>query len=226
MKITLIIEKYINSITADEFHRYKSWDNCHQAFNVPKQVEIHALELAFYLASWGMYRGSSGLLQKNHLIHKGAVSILFSKENQKLKCNKTNEVTKENINEILQLKNRLASHYSSIYFSKGYDNQKPISPTDTLLSKIILGTLGCVPAYDRYFIDGLREMNMEHTSFTILSLMELFDFIDNNKPEIENAQAFIKRHTQNHYPFMKILDMYFWQIGFNKEWEEKIQKKG
>jgi hypothetical protein len=215
--ISPIIEKYLSGITADEFHRYKSWDNCFQAFMVSKQSEIHVLELAFYLASWGMYRGSSGLLQKNHLIHKGAVDIVFSKSNQKLKCNETTEIKKENIKAILSVKDELAEHYSSIYFTKGADMPKPISPTDTLLSKIMLGTLGCVPAYDRYFIDGLKEMKMEHTGFNEASLNELFNFIDNNKKEIDQAQKLIKTKTQRHYPLMKILDMYFWQIGYDKE---------
>ncbi len=84
LNIIPTIEKYLNGITADEFHRYKSWDNCHKSFNVSTQTDIHTLELAFYLASWGMYRGSSGLLQKNHFIHKGAVDILFSIDGQKL----------------------------------------------------------------------------------------------------------------------------------------------
>lgn len=220
-----IIAKYLLGITADEFHRYKSWDNCFQAFSVSKQSEIQILELAFYLASWGMYRGSSGLLQKNHLIHKGAVDIVSLKTNQKLKCNETSEIKKENIKAILSVKDELAEHYSSIYFIKGADKPKPISPTDTLLSKIMLGTLGCVPAYDRYFIDGLKEMKMKHTGFNEASLNELFNFINGNKKEIDLAQKLIKTKTQRHYPLMKILDMYFWQIGYDKEVKEKKQKK-
>jgi hypothetical protein len=220
-----IIAKYLSGITADEFHRYKSWDNCFQAFSVAKKSEIQILELAFYLASWGMYRGSSGLLQKNHLIHKGAVDIVFSNTNQKLKCNEATEIKKENIKAILSVKDELAKHYNSIYFTKGADKPKRISPTDTLLSKIMLGTLGCVPAYDRYFIDGLKEMEMRHSSFNEASLNELFHFIDDNKKEIEQAQRLIKTQTPRHYPLMKILDMYFWQIGYDKEVKEKKQKK-
>jgi hypothetical protein len=225
-KINSNIEKYLSGITTDEFHRYKSWDNCFQAFSVSKQLEIQVLELAFYLASWGMYRGSSGLLQKNHLIHKGAVDIVFSKTNQKLKCKQTTEIKRENIKATLAVKDELAKHYSSIFFTKGADKPKPISPTDTLLSKIMLGTLGCVPAYDRYFIDGLKEMEMKHSGFNEASLNELFNFIDDNKKEIDQAQKLIKTKTQRHYPLMKILDMYFWQIGYDKEVKEKKQKKG
>ena len=217
MKFISTIEKYLNAIISDEFHRYKSWDNCHEAFNVGKQTEIHTLELAFYLASWGMYRGSSGLLQKNHLIHKGTVDILFSDKSLKLKCNQTNEVNRNKINEILELKGKLADHYSKIYFTKGTGNPKTITPTDTLLSKILLGTLGCIPAYDRYFIDGLKEMRIKHFIFNDISLNELFDFIDRNKTEIDAAQKLILAKTKRHYPVMKIVDMYFWQIGYDRE---------
>ena len=53
------------------------------------------------------------------------------------------------------------------------------------------------------------------------SLNELFNFIDNNKNEIDQAQKLIKTKTQRHYPLMKILDMYFWQIGYDKEGNKK-----
>lgn len=225
MEITPTIEKYLNGIKTDKFHRYKSWDNCHKSFSVSTQTDIHILELAFYLASWGMYRGSSGLLQKNHFIHKGAVDILFSNEGQKLKCNSMNESAKSNIKDILNLKDKLANHYKSIEFIKGADKPKPISPTDTLLSKILLGTLGCVPAYDRYFIDGLKEKKIKNTTFNETSIYELFDFIDKNKTEIDNVQKLILTQTNQHYPIMKILDMYFWQTGYDKEVREKQEKK-
>ena len=226
MKIISVIEKYLSAITADEFHRYKSWDNCFYAFGVSKQTEIQVLELAFYLASWGMYRGSSGLLQKNHLIHQGAVGILFLKTSQELKCNQTIEIKRENIKAILEVKNELTKHYQKdkFKFIRGDEEAKLISPTDTLLSKIMLGTLGCVPAYDRYFIDGLKEMKMKHTDFNEDSLNELFNFIDKNKEELDQVQKLITDKTQRHYPLMKILDMYFWQIGYDKSSGKKRSK--
>jgi hypothetical protein len=68
-------------------------------------------------------------------------------------------------------------------------------------------------------------MEMRHSSFNEASLNELFHFIDDNKKEIDLAQKLIKTKTQIHYPLMKILDMYFWQIGYDKEVKEKKQKK-
>jgi hypothetical protein len=216
MEIVQVIEKYLSGITSDEFHRFKSWDNCFEAFKVFKQTDNHSLELAFYLASWGMYRGSSGLLQKNHLIHKGAVDIIFSKTNQRLKCNRGTEVSLENVDAILEMKRKLADYYGSVYFTKGAADPRSISPTDTLISKIILGTLSCVPAYDRYFIDGLKEMKMTNKKFNEASLKELFTFVDDNKSDIEVAQKKIMDKTKSHYPVMKVLDMYFWQIGYDR----------
>ena len=216
------IERYLDGILEDEFHRYKSWDNCYIAFQKKKKSEIHTLQLAFFLASWGMYRGSGGLLQKNHLIHEGAVDIILHEESYKLRCDRNNEVSKENIPEILKLKRELAEHYQKIEFINGKNIQKPITPTDTLISKILLGTLCCCPAYDRYFLAGLKEKKMKYNTFDINSLNVLFDFIgnNNNKTEIESAQKLIESKTGNYYPVMKVLDMYFWQIGYEKESED------
>lgn len=223
MEIIQTIERYLDGILKDEFHRYKSWDSCFQAFQVKNMSEINILELAFFLASWGMYRGSSGLLQKNHLIHKGAVKILFHEESLKLKCDQYNEVSRENASEIIDLKSKLVAHYENIKYINGKNIQKPITATDTLISKVLLGTLCCSPAYDRYFIRGLKEKNMSYTTFGINSLNELFDFYDINKTEIENAQKLILTKTGNHYPLMKILDMYFWQFGYEKELAENLK---
>ncbi|MBS0645199.1 MAG: hypothetical protein JSR97_01225 [Verrucomicrobia bacterium] len=216
-----IIEKYLLGITSDKFHRYRSWDNCHQSFSANKATETHCLELAFYLASWGMYRGSSGLLQKNHLIHQGAVEILFAKDNLPLKCNSKQEMSPENIPHILRIQKQLATHYSNILFTRGSALQKPITPTDTLTSKILLGTLACVPAYDRYFITGLNETGLKHSKFNSDSLKELFSFINDNKAEIKKCQTLIQQKIQRHYPVMKVLDMYFWQVGYNKDIKRK-----
>lgn len=109
-------------------------------------------------------------------------------------CHQTNEINIESIKAILSVKDELAN----IYFTKGADEPKPISPTETILSKIMLGTLGCVPAYDRYFIDGLKQINIHHSGFNESSIIRLFNFIDNNNKEIEQAQKFIKTKTQRH----------------------------
>ena len=70
-----VIEKYIEIAVADKYSRYHSWDRCRDAFNGILKTSDHAPELGFYLASWGMYRGSGGILQRNHLVHQGVTKV-------------------------------------------------------------------------------------------------------------------------------------------------------
>jgi len=146
-EIKSIIEKYVDELEDDGYNRYLSWDNCQETFASPNPSKLHSLKLAFYLASWGMYRGSSGLLQKNHLIHQFPVDIFYTNEFNSLKCNSIREITKDKIDDVLSLGTKLSDHYKSINFVRGLNTPKPISTTDTLISKIILGTYTCIPAF-------------------------------------------------------------------------------
>ncbi len=71
---------------SNEHHRYRSWEHCFRYFDGRSPEEIladrdhAALQLGFYLASWGMYRGSSFLLQHAYTSHLGVVDQLFSSQ--------------------------------------------------------------------------------------------------------------------------------------------------
>ena len=61
--------------------RYLSWEHCYYIFSQSRNtdapdIELLCLHLSFYLASWGMYRGSSFLLQRDYLVHKHAVETI------------------------------------------------------------------------------------------------------------------------------------------------------
>ena len=79
------IECYYKNIKNDRHCRYLSWEHCYLAFyNAIKKVDKRektidylCLQLAFYLASWGMYRGSSFLLQKDYTIHREPIKIIL-----------------------------------------------------------------------------------------------------------------------------------------------------
>lgn len=218
MKITETIKRCLKDVDQDPYHRYRSWDHCNQAFAVSEKIDRHSLELAFYLASWGMYRGSSGLLQKNHRVHEGAVDILFTEDAQKLKCDSRVEISRDHIGGIMALKEKLSVYYGGIAFLKSTGDTKEVSPTDTLISKILLGTLGCCPAYDQYFVTGIKSFKRGCSLFNSKSLHHLFDFIESedNRKDISSAQSFITKTFETHYPIMKVIDMYFWQIGYEK----------
>lgn len=69
--------------TMSEHHRYRSWEHCYRYFHKFTSIEIAedrehaALQLGFYLASWGMYRGSSFLLQCDYTVHLAVIDKLL-----------------------------------------------------------------------------------------------------------------------------------------------------
>ncbi|WP_299547424.1 hypothetical protein [Seonamhaeicola sp.] len=192
-----IIKEFIKK-NNEPYQRYNSWCHCYDAFGKLTNSNNLALHLGFYLASWGMYRGSSNLLQKDYLVHIDAVKIIKSFDY--LSCFNGKDVIRDNLADILELINQLSEYYK---------NEHDISPTDTLISKIVLGTLGCLPAFDRLFIDGVKSEKQSFKTLKSKSLNRLFDFVENTK-ELE-----ILKHKYNQYPVMKLVDMYFWQIGYN-----------
>src|SRR5690625_5998584 len=62
-----ILKQYTKKTEAEE--RYSSFDYCYNYFkntdDYLADIEKSCLALGFYLASWGMYRGSSFLLNKS-----------------------------------------------------------------------------------------------------------------------------------------------------------------
>ncbi|WP_271767962.1 hypothetical protein [Aquimarina algiphila] len=206
-----IVNTYLN-LSSDTNHRYNSWKHCYSAFGEVKNIKILSLHLGFYLASWGMYRGSSGLLQKDYLVHQGAVEILINFVN--LRCIPDKEVKFQDTENILDLIKKLQDYYKNITYI--LDNKtKHISPTDTLISKILLGTLGCIPAYDRFFKDGAIKEGIVASTINKNSLIALFNFIKENKKELSDIQQQLLSKTNFYYPIMKIVDMYFWKIGYD-----------
>ena len=162
-----VIEKYIAN-NNKEYQRYNSWNHCYNAFgNHSTSQDTLALHLGFYLASWGMYRGSSKLLQNDYKVHIKAVNILNNFKH--LRCNQNYEVTLSNLTEILILIKKLSNYYGK---------KHRVTPTNTLISKIILGSLGCLPAYDRFFISGVKQLRLKSTTLKEKSLRELFKFIE------------------------------------------------
>ena len=89
--------------------------------------------------------------------------------------------------------------------------KKKANVTDTLATKIILGTLGCVPAYDRYFIAGLKSKGLSYSGLRKSNFKKLIEFCNDNSDEFLEAQTIISEDKT--YPFMKLVDMYFWRAG-------------
>lgn len=206
------ISIFFNDLIKDKHHRFKSWEHCYSYFLKPIDdidIDKACLHLSFYLASWGMYRGSSFLLWKDYLIHKSIVKKILEKKN----LQNIDFSQKVNVDEIFELITWIKEWYpQNIKTINGIKKQANVS--DTLVTKILLGTLGCIPAYDRYFCNGLKIKHIKpHTKLSVNNFNKLVDFYQNNKDDLDKIQQEINKHSKVKYPIMKLIDMYFWQIG-------------
>lgn len=209
-----MITKYVDPIQEDEHHRYKSWEHCFEFFSGNMQdlegkVELASLHLAFYLASWGMLRGSSFLLQKDYFVHKYFIQDVVMKEKYTYIQDQLDDNYIENILELVD--ETKAVYKNNIHSVNG--EKKDINITDTLVTKILLGVYGNVPAYDRYLVSGLK-LHGINGSLNKKSLKQLVDFYQTFEQEFLKSQQYIKRYTNVKYSPMKLLDMYFWEVGY------------
>lgn len=209
---------FYETMSNDENGRFHSWEHCYKCFHDARTGSFHdddylSLQLAFYLASWGMYRGSSFLLQKDYKVHIPVVKELLKSDYDCLSgidCEefKRNKDAQNALNELNKFLNK---HYESVRNTvKGTAVSNKVS--DTLITKVLMGTLGCVPAYDRYFIEGIKIMKVSTRNYNLASLIKLVEFYEVNHVRLEEIRKNFKVYGLP-YPQMKLLDMAFWQIG-------------
>lgn len=172
-----------------------------------------ALHLAFYLASWGMYRGSSFLLQKDYKVHIPIVKIIMEKQYNPLVGIAAEELIK---NENLDLLDGVSTR-----IRKAYADELPSfdgvinNATDTLVTKILLGTLGCVPAYDRYYVQAVKQYGISVGNYNRESVKDVAKYYLTYKDDFENVRAELSLHGAE-YPMMKLMDMCMWQVAFEE----------
>jgi len=73
-----IIKFFEKEIRGDARNSYHSREHCYSFFTTkPTNLDLASLHLAFYLASWGMYRGSAAIRDFDYLVHRPAVEELL-----------------------------------------------------------------------------------------------------------------------------------------------------
>lgn len=222
--VDLILEssvKFYDTLEKDENGRYRSWEHCYSNFinardSKNADLDYLSLQLAFYLASWGMYRGSSFLLQKDYKIHIPVVKELLKEEYDPLAGIDCIELKREENQRLLENINVFLDEYYSNIRGEVKNIKVRNQLSSTLITKILMGTLGCVPAYDRYFISGIKKQKVASGNYNMKSIIQLVDFYEKNIVELENIRKDMKVNGMA-YPQMKILDMAFWQIGLDSD---------
>ncbi len=201
-----------DGIAADSNHRYLSWEHCHRAFQQsrsstnPQDIDTLCLHLAWYLASWGMLRNSF-LMQKDYKIHTDVVKLILQPQWEELWDISPEKMAQEQYALLIML---LSEGISDIYISATGE-----TPTDTLLTKILLGTVGCAPAYDRYFKKALSITGVCTQAFSAKSLMAL------GKLYLQFGSIFdsLQQHCSEriYYPAAKVIDMCLFEYGYQAE---------
>lgn len=212
-----LIWDYYNETIQDAHGRYLSWQHCYQAFSEnrhrtdEKTLDYLALHLAFYLASWGMYRGSSFLLQKDYKVHIPVVKILQEEQYIPLVGISAENLCEErNLDLLDALGQRIRDCYAK---EKPSFEGSPNNATDTLITKILLGTLGCVPAYDRYYVQSVKKNNVSSGLYNRNSVRDVARFYCAHKTAFEALRQRLSACGVE-YPPMKLMDMCFWQDAY------------
>lgn len=154
--------------------RFASYDLCYGYFQTHRgkltgvNMEKSCLHLWSYLASWGMLRGSSKLLSDCSMkVMEDVVNYLSTLKNPDdweldLGLNAAGAPDPVKSKRIIEIYKDLSEILGDISVN---DVKVGVSPTPTLVTKIMLGTLGCVPALDRYFRKvvkiGLSQLNQD-----------------------------------------------------------------
>lgn len=84
--------------------------------------------------------------------------------------------------------------------------------TDTLVTKILLGTLGCVPAYDRYYVQAVRHYGISVGRYCKESVKGVAKYYLSHKDEFEAVREELSA-CGTKYPVMKLMDMCMWQVA-------------
>ena len=204
----------------DENGRSRSWEHCYRVFRDARtdpspDYDYLSLHLAFYLASWGMYRGSSFLLQKDYKVLVPIVEEVLKPEYDCLFGVACVGLREDEVQaRLTEVNERIAAHFEPIRDEvAGRKVASSVSPV--LITKILMGTLGCVPAYDRFFQDGVATYKVTTREYSPESVLRLVDFYEEHNDRLEEARRGM-RVGDLIYPQMKVLDMGFWQVGFEK----------
>lgn len=200
--------------------RYASFDYCYNYFRTTDQTDLinnmekSCLTLGFYLASWGMFR--KGFLRDKSLKHYDKTIEYIASLDKNIWEIDVDKYTEENIKIILDI------------YAKIKDGLVKKGSADlTLVTKVMLGVFGFIPAFDKYFCDTFRQIFEEEKhgfrKVNSKSLTCIKRFYDINKSTIDNIsnQTFTidfltEKKTNINYPKAKIVDMYGFKYSLKK----------
>ena len=193
--------------------RYASFDYCFNYFQSFREagriaelvgrehLQSSCLEIGFYLASWGMLRGSSFLLNKSAKFYEPLIAAIASAEPALWDID-ADRYTPANVRLLLDYKD-------TVRRALGRAN----NPSDILVSKIMLGVFGSVPAFDTAFREGFGVGAFGEGA--LKRIAEFYcthaDIVDKHRIPTMDFETGAQTHRR--YTRAKVIDMIFFIEG-------------
>lgn len=196
-------------------HRYASWDYCYSYFkmnagNLSHDMEKSCAILGFYLASWGMLRGSSHLLGRSYRHYSRFIEYVDRLHHDDPEFalldvpQYNNAATRQSIIEKFKCVCTLID---------GEDHESSL----TRATKVMLGVWGNIPAFDRFFRTTLKHHSQSNgyvrlTERALQDVFNLYSAVPATQAYLDNAEyfalGFSGAPTTVRYPIAKLIDMY------------------
>lgn len=200
----------------ESWARYSSFDYCYNYFqdfsdkrdiSAKQNIQNSCLHLAFYLASWGMLRGSSFLLQKSIKFYEHLIEYFSNLDKSYWIIDLP--YSDQDIDKLLDCSNMIREIL-------GENGKNKVS--DTLVTKIMLGVFGNVPAFDSYFKNGSNLGILNRNA--LVSVNEFYNInnvvITNEARKIMTYDYSTGKASKRTYSKAKIVDMIYFIEGFRQ----------
>jgi hypothetical protein len=200
--------------------RSQSYDHCYNYFADTKdpvaELEKSCAILGFYLASWGMYRGSTYLQQETNSSHLVPAIRAIQTLRPTLAGIDLNNYSEGNIELVL-------SAYGAIKDALQIRQRSQV----TIVTKVMVAAFGCIPAFDRNFSQAFRRALQPHARLPhgrvdsdVLRMLAAFyranrDDIEKLHQESRTVAFGTDTVTGHRLSRAKIVDMYFYELGAN-----------
>ncbi len=215
------MEEYLKEFLHDRQceGRYASFDYCYNYFysfykrdklrdlSLPENIQMSCLQIGFYLASWGMFRGSSKITQKSVKYFEPLIKWI-SEADKKFWEIDVDSYNDENVRQ------KLIEAFNEI--RKVLRNGQNINVSIVLVTKIMLGIFSNVPAFD-VNVKHFFQINNNRQTIGDDELIRIYTFYTQNRDLIDKYSANIHtfdfsscKQTNINYKKAKIIDM----IGF------------
>jgi hypothetical protein len=202
--------------------RYSSFDYCFNYFqsfresgNVAaiahaENLQPSCLQLGFYLASWGMLRGSAELLKKSarHLVPVVQAIASMAPALWEIDADSYSESNIE----------RLLAQASILSWAN-------LGKSQILVTKVMLGVFGSVPAFDTNFKRGFGV-----STFCANALRDVEKYYHQNadlldKYRVRTLDFVTGQQTDRRYPRAKVIDMAFFIEGEKQRRKKAVEEE-